>query len=110
MSAGVLRGAAFGVRRLMCMGVLLAVSVICAAAVPSTSFGFETGVGCHGPFRMPGQSIDSLIFDAVQVRARKRMSCHWALHIAAKARWLAGLTVIFGPQFGAGGWGGPFHV
>jgi hypothetical protein len=59
---------------------------------------------------MPGLSVHSATFDAVQVRARKGMSCSWALHVAAKARWLAGVTVIFGPQFGGGGWGGPFHV
>lgn len=94
----------------MCVGVLLAVTAVGAAAVPSTSFGFQTGVGCHGPFRMPGQSIHSLTFDAVQVRARERMRCYWALRIAAKARWLAGIKVIYGPQFGGGGWGGPFHV
>jgi hypothetical protein len=110
MTAGSRTGAPFVLRRLMCLGIMLAVAATCAAAVPSASFAFRTGVGCHGPFRMPGQSIHSLTFDAVQVRARQRMSCYWALHIAAKARWLAGLKVIYGPQFGGGGWGGPFHV
>ena len=100
----------FDVRRLMCVVILLAVATTCAATVPSASFAFRTGVGCHGPFRMPGHSIHSSTFDAVQVRARQRMSCYWALHIAAKARWLTGLKVIYGPRFGGGGWGGPFHV
>ena len=98
----------FDVRRLMCVVILLAVATTCAATVPSASFAFRTGVGCHGPFRMPGHSIHSSTFDAVQVRARQRMSCYWALHIAAKARWLTGLKVIYGPRFGGGGWEGLF--
>ena len=52
---------------------------------------------------MPGQSIHSLTFDAVQVRARQRMSCFWALHIAAKARWLTGLKIIYGHSSAAAG-------
>jgi hypothetical protein len=50
------------------------------------------------------------VYDAVQVVRRKHLSCSQALHIAAKARSLRGLKVTFGSQYGAGGWGGPFHV
>lgn len=59
---------------------------------------------------MPGFSVQSGTFDAVQVRSRRRLRCSDALHIAAKARWLNGLKVIYGPQFEGGGWGGPFRV
>lgn len=68
------------------------------------------GVGCHGAFQMPGRSIPRTMFDAVQVLTRKRLGCAQALHIAARARWLNGVQVIYAPQFGGGGWGGPFHV
>ncbi len=54
---------------------------------------------------MPGQSIHSLMFDAVQVRSRHRMSCSQALHIAARARWLRGIKVIYSPHFGPGTFG-----
>ena len=77
-----------------------------SAALPSASFGFRTGVGCHGAFKMPGFSIHSSTFDAVQVLSRRHMSCSDALHIAAKARSLDGIEVIYGSQFGGGGVGG----
>lgn len=96
--------------KLLRVSALLALTATVSASAPSASFGFKTGVGCHGPFTMPGHSIHSTTFDAVQVLSRKRVSCSQALHIAAKARWLKGIRVIYGPQFGAGGWGGPFHV
>ena len=38
------------------------------------------------------------------------MSCSAAPHVAARAYSLRGLRPIFGPQFGAGGFGGPFRV
>jgi hypothetical protein len=90
------------------LGLLLA--AIFAGASPSASSGFKFGVGCHGAFTMPGFSIHSNLFDAVQILSRRHTSCQQALHIAAKARWLHGIKVIYGPQFGGGGWGGPFHV
>jgi hypothetical protein len=80
------------------------------AAAPGASFGFQTGVGCHDAFQMPGFSIRSNTFDAVQVLRRGGITCPQALYIAAKARSLNGLKVIYGKQFGAGGWGGPFRV
>jgi hypothetical protein len=94
----------------MVVGVLLAVSATIAAGAPSASFGFQTGVGCHGSFQMPGYSIHSTTFDALQVLSRKRMSCSQALHIAARARWLNGIQWRSGPQYGPGEHGGPFHV
>jgi hypothetical protein len=59
---------------------------------------------------MPGSSIHSTTFDAVQVLSRKGIDCSGALDVAARTRWLGGVKVIYGPQFGGGGWGGPFHV
>jgi hypothetical protein len=61
---------------------------------------------------MPGSSIQSnaFAFDAVQVLRRGGMTCPQAVYIAARARWLKGIKVIYGRQFGGGGWGGPFHV
>lgn len=98
-------------RRLPRAGLLLAVVAAVALGAPSASFGaFQTGVGCHDAFQMPGFSIRSDTFDAVQVLRRGGMTCPQALYIAAKARWLKGIKVIYGKQFGAGGWGGPFHV
>jgi len=89
---------------------MLAICVTVGASAPSTGLAFKTGVGCHGPFRMPTASLHSNVYDAVQVLKRIRMSCSQALHIAARARWLRGLQIEYGSQFGAGGWGGPFHV
>ncbi len=100
-------GVSSTVRRL---GLLLFVTAFMGLGYPSAGLGFKTGVGCHGAFKMPGFSVHSDVFDAVQVLSRRRMSCNQALRIAAKARWLKGLKVIYGPQFGGGGWGGPFHV
>jgi hypothetical protein len=74
----------------MQVGMMLAVIATLAAGAPRASFGFQTGVGCHGPFKMPGYSIHNTIFDAVQVLSRKGMSCSQALHIAARARSLDG--------------------
>jgi hypothetical protein len=99
-----------GLRKLIQVGMMLAVFATLAAGAPRASFGFQTGVGCHGPFKMPASSIHNTTFDAVQVLSRKGMGCSQALHIAARARWLNGIKVIYGPQFGGGGWGGPFHV
>jgi hypothetical protein len=88
----------------------VAVVAVVAAISAGPSFGFRTGVGCHGAFQMPGYSIHSPVFDAVQVLSRKGMTCSKALHIAARARWLKGIQWRSGPQYGAGGHGGPFHV
>lgn len=44
------------------------------------------------------------------VLTRQHISCSGALDVAAKAYALAGLKIEWGPQFGAGGWGGPFRT
>jgi hypothetical protein len=97
-------------QRLLAVTTAFIVVAGLASGVPSVSLGFSTGIGCHGAFTMPGTSTHSSTFDAVQVLRRKNMSCSQALHVAARARWLTGVRVIYDPQFGAGGWGGPFHV
>jgi hypothetical protein len=69
-------------------------------------------LGCHAAFKMPrgyGASLGGVLYDAVRVLGRNGLTCSAALHIAAKA-YALGLRPIFGPQFGAGGFGGPFHV
>jgi hypothetical protein len=72
---------------------------------------------CHAPFNMPpgyGGSYAAQVqrYDYDQVEALKYggMNCSAALHIAARAYAVPGLKVIRGPQFGPGGYGGPFHV
>ncbi len=66
-------------------------------------------LGCHAPYTFPGAGRGD-VYDAVMVLNRRHISCGAALHIGAKARALSGLKIIYGPQFGGGGWGGPFHV
>jgi hypothetical protein len=46
----------------------------------------------------------------VEVLRYSGTNCSAALHIAARAYATPGLKIIRGPQFGAGGYGGPFHV
>jgi hypothetical protein len=46
----------------------------------------------------------------VQVSHYFGMTCDRALRVGAAAYLHPGLRPIFGPQFGAGGYGGPFHV
>lgn len=65
---------------------------------------------CRAPFMFPGGYGKRFLYDAVTVLHRSNISCNAALHIAAKARALTSLKIIFGPQFGAGGYGGPFRV
>jgi hypothetical protein len=73
-------------------------------------------LGCHGAFTFPsafgfpGTSPSDDIYDAVMVLGRHNMSCSAALRVAAKARALTGLKMERGPQFGGGGWGGPFRT
>lgn len=56
----------------------------------------------------PGHPADGYL--QVSVNSHKRMSCAAAVQIAARAYYLPDLKPIRGPQFGPGGWGGPFHV
>lgn len=91
-----------------------------AAAVVGVSSGAASGAGvphCHAPFKMPrgyGGSYAGQVqkddYDQVSVLSHGGMSCSAALHIAARAYSTPGLKIIFGPQFGGGGYGGPFHV
>ena len=46
----------------------------------------------------------------VQVSHYFGMTCNRALRVGAAAYLHPGLRAIFGPQFGGGGFGGPFHV
>lgn len=64
---------------------------------------------CHG--RMPIPDYPSAnAYDNVQILRYDGMSCRTALKVAAAAYALPGLRPIYGPQFGGGGFGGPFHV
>lgn len=71
----------------------------------------STALGCHAAFAMPpGYGPSNFVYDAATVLTHKGMPCVAALHIAAKAYSLQGLHAIYGPQFGADGFGGPFHA
>ncbi len=69
----------------------------------------QSGLGCHAPFKIPGVP-GSDVYDAAMVTRRANLSCRTALDIAAKGYSLPHLRMERGPQFGAGGFGGPFSV
>jgi hypothetical protein len=80
-----------------------------ATARRSGSTGVQASI-CRAPFKILSRYKLSGTYDAVTVTNRVNMTCSTALHIAAKADSLSGLRVIYNPsEFGAGGWGGPFH-
>ena len=86
--------------------------VLCSGAFLLSSAGVafaQPGHGCHAPFTIPGYPRD-MAYNAVQVMHRERTTCQTALHVAAKAWTTPGLQIKWGPQFGGGGYGGPFHV
>ena len=86
--------------------------LLCSGAFPLASTGVafaQPGHGCHAPFTIPGYPRD-MAYNAVQVMHRERTTCQTALHPAAKAWTTPGLQIKWGPQFGGGGYGGPFHV
>lgn len=92
--------------------LLAAIAAIVAFGVPSGVSSASPLPRCHAPFKMPrgyprnepGQ------YYAVIVLKHHGMTCSAALHMAACAYMLPGLEPIWGPQFGAGGFGGPFQV
>lgn len=96
--------------------VAVIVGVVAAGASTNVTAN-ASGLGCHGAFTFPGgtngpsaTSPDDDVYDAVMVLNRKHITCAAALQIAAKAYALNDLKVERGPQFGAGGWGGPFRT
>ncbi|MBV8806281.1 MAG: hypothetical protein JO042_14585 [Sinobacteraceae bacterium] len=79
--------------------------------MPTTSDASRShGPSCYGPFTMPGGRPTDNVYDAVTVTSRTNISCTAGLRIGAQAYSLPGLKIVFGPQFGGGGYGGPFRV
>ncbi|HEY4898009.1 MAG TPA: hypothetical protein VII01_18210 [Solirubrobacteraceae bacterium] len=86
------------------MGAVLTSSSFLAPRAASAQ-----GLGCHGAFASAG-APEGDMYNAVMVLNRSHLSCVSALRIGAEGRALNGLKPVFGPQFGGGGFGGPFHV
>jgi hypothetical protein len=105
--------------RLKCLSVTgalaVAVSVVATGLMAGALLGAATAsaapnLGCHGAFTFDHTRPSDDVYDAVRVLRRQNMTCTAALRIAARAYALSGLKVEQGPQFGAGGYGGPFHT
>jgi hypothetical protein len=64
---------------------------------------------CHGTVDLP-ETYGAYPYIDVQVSSYRGMTCARAVRVGAAAYPLPGLRPIFGPQFGPGGYGGPFHV
>jgi hypothetical protein len=102
--------------RLKCVSVArtLAVSVVATGVIGGTLLGAATAsaapnLGCHGAFTFKDTSPTDDVYDAVRVLGRQNITCSDALRIGARAYALSGLEIERGPQFGAGGYGGPFR-
>ena len=65
---------------------------------------------CHAIMTTPGYHDSYTSTIDVQVSRYLGMPCNRALRIGAAAYLHPGLQPIYGPQFGGGGFGGPFHV
>jgi hypothetical protein len=79
-----------------------------AFAVAGTS---QAQASCHGNVDQPPiVSAGYQPYIQVGVTSYRGMTCARAVRIGYAAYALPGLHAIYGPQFGAGGFGGPFHV
>jgi hypothetical protein len=65
---------------------------------------------CRGIMTTPGYHDSYTSSIDVEVSRYLGMTCSRALRIGAAAYLEPGLRPIYGPQFGGGGFGGPFHV
>jgi hypothetical protein len=65
---------------------------------------------CRGTLTTPGYHDSYTSTIDVQVSRYLGMTCNRALRVGAAAYLHPGLRPIFGPQFGGGGFGGPFQV
>ena len=85
-----------------------------AAGLMSAAFGTSNAsASCHAQFYMPQGPYTIYHYtplDAVSVTSRVHLSCSRALQISARAYNTPHLRIIVGPQFGPGGFGGPFRL
>jgi|SRR5450755_3074057 len=89
-------------KRIITLLIIAAGLVLAGQAAASTNCrGIRTTPGYHDGYT---STID------VQVSRYLGMTCNRALRVGAAAYLHPGLQPIFGPQFGGGGYGGPFHV
>ena len=92
-------------RRLF-LGLLAAVA-LGPVLVVAGGGGAAAASDCYATFPYPGFSSYQI---EVSVTRRRSISCSYALRVGRDAYALRGLRIEFGSQFGAGGYGGPFHV
>jgi len=72
--------------------------------------GSAQATACNGVLGTPGYHDAYSSKLDVYVSSYHGMTCPRALRVGAAAYLHPGLRPIFGPQFGGGGYGGPFHV
>jgi hypothetical protein len=85
--------------------ILITTGLMMLAAMPASA-----SARCQGPMPMPAGYPSAYAYDNVTVSSYGGMSCARALQIGAATYALPGLRPIYGPQFGGGGFGGPFRV
>jgi hypothetical protein len=89
-------------KRIITLIIIAAGLVFVGPAAASTS--------CRAIMTTPGYHDSYTSSIDVQVSRYLGMTCNRALRIGAAAYLHPGLRPIYGPQFGGGGFGGPFYV